>query len=663
MRLPDYLNDIEIEKTRAPATEVEKDLPFDLLEPRIFERFCCELVYKKAEFELGVDVVDVLPIGTSGQTQHGADIFVKANSDASEEVILYEVKRVKSFTIAEYKKAVDRFLQHYESWGFEVAEFNLFVAEDISADEIALWQSEASKLSDRSVTYRVIPSATLNRWVKNFPELVYKYFHPAWTELLFGKVGVWHLENYGVWDYKESASWSGYAGPEKNLYGDNLTYINDHVKIYAFLPSVEKNSASCQVEFRNGRFSHVTITLGHGQLVRTFFTRAKVPVPESIRPFLLESTFEDGYFCDIGNCRIKLSLGEVKCLCVAFDIFWEEYKKRVNDIEEAWRSKFFNYHTGSSTDVPLMKIKRGLWSLLLDFAENHDAFNTEGDWSLFDSCPGWLKIYTRRPSKSMEVGYHAFVKPKKYDGIFTNFRSVDDDVVLAWQPPNDFVISAKGTIINPRYYWDAETTHDWLKHSLIPRALKWRGNRKINRNRFGFRDKLFFAPKNKSSDNYNPDDYLVSFYEPHTDREIDAIEDIDGLLSLVNRLQTFFNSGPKDIFVNLEAYKNLYGALGEVLSKSDINNFSYLHGNLNYLPAKDVQSLIESVKKHSSDTKDGCDNAFRIDCVLRCIQVAVRDGKSYLNNYEIRHVVGNLRQLAEIMEDRKLLFRQSRFIE
>lgn len=663
MDLPDFLNDIEIETTRAPATELEKDLPFDLLEPRIFERFCCELVYKKAEFELGADVVDVIPIGTSGQKQYGADIFVKENSDASENVILYEVKRVKSFTITEYKKAVDRFLQNYERWGFEIAEFNLFVAEDISADDIALWQSEASKLSDRSVTYRIIPSVTLNRWVKNFPELVYKYFHPAWTELLFGKVGVWHIENYGVWDYKESSSWNGYTGTQKNLYGDSLSYINDHVKINAFLPSVEKNNASCQIEFRNGRFSHVSITLGHGQLVRTFFTSANVPIPGSKRPFLFESPFDDGYFCDIGNCRIKLSLAEVESLCAVFDVFWEEYKKRVNDIEEAWRSKFFNYHTGSSTDVPLMRIKRGLWSLLLDFAENHDAFNTEGDWSLFDSCSGWLKIYTRLPSKRIEAGYHAFIKPKKYDGIFTNFRSVDNDVVLAWQPPNDFVISAKGTIINPRCYWDAETTHEWLKNSLIPRALKWRDSQKSNKSRFSFCSKLFFMPKRMGSDNYNPDDYLVSFYQPHTVAELDAIEDIDGFSSLINRLQNFFNSEPKCIFVSLEAYKKLFCALGEVLSKSDINEFSYLHGNLNYLSAKDMQSLIESVRKHSSDIKGGCDNAFRIDCILRCVQVAIRDGKSYLNSYEIRNIVADLRPLAEIMEDRKLLSRQLRFVE
>ena len=52
MELPNYLKNFEIDKFRAPATDLEKDLPFELLEPRIFERFCCDLLYKKMEFRI-----------------------------------------------------------------------------------------------------------------------------------------------------------------------------------------------------------------------------------------------------------------------------------------------------------------------------------------------------------------------------------------------------------------------------------------------------------------------------------------------------------------------------------------------------------------------------------------------------------------------------------
>ena len=162
---------------------------------------------------------------------------------------------------------------------------------------------------------------------------------------------------------------------------------------------------------------------------------------------------------------------------------------------------------------------------------------------------------------------------------------------------------------------------------------------------------------------YNPDDYVISFYEPYPNRDIKTIEDIEGLLFVITRLQSFFNGGPKNIFINVECYRKLYESLGEVLSKTETADFSYFHGNLNYFSAKDMPSLIEKIRRHSIDADSGCDNTFRIDCVLRCIQVSIRDGKSHLNSYEVRDIVNNIYPLIELMENRKLLIRQSRFFE
>lgn len=659
MEFPDYLKDREIKKVGPRATNSETELPFERIAPADFERFCCELVYKKA-LEPGNEVLDVFPIGVSGQKQYGADIFVREHSGSRDKFVLYEVKRVKSYSLSEYRKAVDRFLKNYDNWGFDVTEFNLFVSENISVEHIALWQSEAAKLSNKSISYKIIPSSTLNRWIKNFPELVYKYFHPSWTELLFGKSAIWHLENYGIFGFEEPASWIGYRGVEKHIYGDSLAYKNDHVRIHAFLPSLEKNSASCFIEFRNGRFSHVMITLDHRQIVKEYFSGAKIPIPNSTRPFLLRAVNGEGYFCDLGNCRIKLSANEAKSLCEAFDVFWEEYKRRVNDIEEAWRSKYFNCNSKSSEDIPLLRIKRGLWSLLLDFAECHDFFNTTGDWSLFDSCPGWLKIYTGNASKDMEAGYHAFIKPETYDRSITNLRCFDDEVVLVWQPPNDFIISQEGTIFSPRYYWDAETTHNWLKDHLIPQALEWGRGRSGGAKKRSFTGLL--KDWRRQPKKYNPDDYVASFYEPYPNKDAKAIEDIEGLLFLANKLQSFFGSGPKNIFIDVECYSKLYSSLGEVLSKSEGCDFSYLHSNLNYLQANDMPSLIDAVRQHSIGARKGCANPFRIDCVFRCIQACIRDGRSHLNSHEVRNIINDIYPLIELMEDRKLLNRQSRFL-
>ncbi|TCS38080.1 hypothetical protein [Reinekea marinisedimentorum] len=659
IKLPDYLQNITFNKFRAPATSLETDLPFELLEPRIFERLCCDLVHKRLNLTLTDEVIDILPIGESGQKQYGADIFLKNNENGKGEVTLYEVKRVKSYTLSDYKKAVSRFLNNYDNWGFDITQFNLFVADNISAESIALWQREAMKLSKKNISYRVIPSSTLNKWIRRFPELVYKYFHPAWTEMLFGESAIWHLEKYGIWSYEEPACWVNYTTPKKTLYHDTLTYINDHVKIHAYLPTIEKNSASCFIEFRNGRFSHVLLTLNHKQLVNNFFVAANFPINETSRPFLTKRIDSDDYYCDIGNCRISLTLHEAESFCEALDVCSEEYCQNVENIEDTWRSKNFNYHINSTENIPMLKVNRSLWSLLLDFSRYHDAFNTTGPWSIFDSCPGWLKVYTKHASKNMDAGYHVFITPMGDDNSFSNFRKSDDDVILTWQPPNDRALSTDNAIINPRRYWDIETTHNWIRFELIPRALEW--EKEIRKKPLKERVKSIVLRSNGQFPNYDPQKYSKSLFTESPSSKINTSGSVKSLLFVVNELQSFFNRHVNSAYIDHDSYKNLFHVLSEVLSKSDSNDFSYLHGNLSYLEASDMSSLIRSIREHPYGEKSGCGNSFRIDCVLRCIQVSLRDYKSHLNNYEIRGLINDLTPLIKIVERRMLLIRQTRF--
>ncbi|MDO9052311.1 MAG: hypothetical protein Q7U37_00005 [Gallionella sp.] len=92
--LPEYLRQIEIEKHPHPASKDETELPFNKLDPLIFQRFCCELLYNEfSQLDKSDGIVSVEPIGDSGQKQYGADIFVKRVTPSGEIYELYEVKR------------------------------------------------------------------------------------------------------------------------------------------------------------------------------------------------------------------------------------------------------------------------------------------------------------------------------------------------------------------------------------------------------------------------------------------------------------------------------------------------------------------------------------------------------------------------------------------
>ncbi|EGR3306491.1 hypothetical protein DC888_09110, partial [Vibrio parahaemolyticus] len=171
MHLPEYLENTEINKYQASAVEKPDRLPFDLMEPLMFERFCCDLIDYITSYKLRRSIFKVLPIGTVGQKQYGADIFVENSESTRTTYSLYEVKRVKNYNASEYKRTVARFLKNYENWGIPIDKFSLLVAEDISAEDIALWKKEAQKLSELNIEYEIVSISELNKWVRNFPEL------------------------------------------------------------------------------------------------------------------------------------------------------------------------------------------------------------------------------------------------------------------------------------------------------------------------------------------------------------------------------------------------------------------------------------------------------------------------------------------------------------
>lgn len=662
MKLSEYFKAENIDRYQAPSSSQESRIPFDLMDPSMFELLCCDLIEHMLSRSVGKDIEFITPIAGKGCSQYGADIFVKENVGGNNFYSLYEVKRVSKYDYSHYRKAVQRFIDNYEKWGLRIEYFYLCVAEDLSAKEIIEWQKSASTLSDLNVEYKIIPKQKLNEWIQSAPQLVYKYFHKAWVAMLWGEECVRSIEKYGIYSFEESANWVGYSGVIHTVHEDTFIYKNEHVFISGYLPSLKNNSLSCIVEFRNGKFSHVMTTLGGKQLIKDYFIGADFPLDEVgvDHPFLIKNSISErgGYFCDIGNTRIKISTDEAQCLIDAIRIFKYEYVKKVSEIEKEWRSHNFSCSSNTGEDIPLIQVTRGLWRLLLDFAYHNDAFRSDGEWSIFDSCPGFLKIYTSSHRKEMNVGYHCFIKPKIVDCSYKNLSNSDNEVILTWMPPKDNIITNNG-LIGPRYYWDARTTHEWLITKLIPIALNWSKNAK--QKRFSFKTGLLFFNK-RCKEEYIPEKYLTSFYRESTSDIVGNIKTSNDLLLVIDRLQIFFHRS-RLIYIDVESYKRLYCNLAEVLNYTNLStdDFRYIYSNLNYLEANDFQSLILALKNHGHKSEKGSGNSFRIDCVLRSYQSCLKDGISQLNEFELNKIAEQLKPLIIFMEERELLERQYRY--
>jgi len=243
---------------------------------------------------------------------------------------------------------------------------------------IAEWKVGESRTLAPNIDLYIWSSWQLDEKVKSHPALVFKYFDPAWMERLFGEEGLAHFEKYGYYEFEESASWVNYSEPSQGEYANSFSVQNEHIKISGFLPSLTQDRATCYVELRNGRFSHVMVTLSHRELVNIYFQGYETPLGAGERKFLQEFFDQKGlWICDLGNCRITLSQPEVECLCNAFDAFYKAYERRLKDREESWKSKHFSLVSGMGSAVPLLEVKRGLLNLLHKFARAHDTFNTK----------------------------------------------------------------------------------------------------------------------------------------------------------------------------------------------------------------------------------------------------------------------------------------------
>ncbi|ENK7427501.1 hypothetical protein AABF16_001869 [Salmonella enterica] len=640
----------QIVKLGPPVGKADAYLPLELMEQKTFELFCCELIKKRLKIEDG-EIVDTMTIGISGQSQFGADIFTHRQHGNQDVYSLYEVKRCKKFTKSHYISTVKRFNEHREKWQVNINEFYIFLSEKASAKLIAEYKKQEALFKELNIVHRLLDTELIHDWLKNLycPDLLYRFCHESWVSLFYGERALLNIKNYGLWDYNESSAWQNYTHPYEHINGDTYTLQNDHVFIQAFLPNLKGNPLSCFIDFRNGRYSHVLLTMSQNDLLNSAFEGAGSPPEAGVRPWVLKEPHGENYYCDIGNCRLALTLNETRSLCDAFDKFWRGYKQRMEEIDRICRTVDFSNSTPLGDNIHLITIPYWLWGRISIFCQHHDYLDTEGEWSIFNPVRERIMVFTRHKDEVMNEGHHVTLLASRDP----NYNRLNNHrVALIWQPPSRYDIdNMEEDAIGPRNYWDALTTYRWLMEKLIPAADSWYCANFFPERR-GWQRLPFRAPRHISCTS----DDIYSNYQPESNISVEQVDSKQSLLALLTELQDFFNIYTRRVYFRASEFEQLCDAFLFLLNKTTVNYWGYIRSSVG-ASQDERESVVTALQKYRRESTVYESNSSLYDYLFRGMMALFRDGDCHINEVEAIKVAALLRPFVDKVSEGRFLRR------
>ena len=392
----------------------------------------------------------------------------------------------------------------------------------------------------------------------------------------------------------------------KRLSGNPLVLESGKVGLSCFVPDEEDSGKllfSALVTLRKVTLRDALITYGSQDLLESLFVLPGVPLSARKWVVGLEKS-DDTCILQLANVRCGISIVDAERLANYCDAICEIAFERARKVEALWETLGFE---PAGNDVwKLLKVRRGLWDLLIAFAREHDMDRGSTAWHVFNSNNGYINTMAE-PDPRCGLSRRCVLLPRLASESYS-FLPNDEEVWISWS--RQHYRSNSGHSSNLATTTAAEAC-SWLVTYLIPAAVEW-AHKKGGILRRLLKPLPSFELKNygKPSLGYQP---LV----------LDLSDSMKHWVDLIEKVQSYFNCRPNDLFPKnlLEQSLPAFSRLLELFPHEN-GIEAYIRGNL----LANDGDLSEAGRRYQGMVaRDGSISGFSLDLFWRGIVVLIRD--------------------------------------
>jgi hypothetical protein len=251
------------------------------------------------------------------------------------------------------------------------------------------------------------------------------------------------------------------------VHGRFITATDYSVSLQVMVPSAYEIGIGAILSLARSDLKGVVIAITARELIEWTHWR-RYAAKDASRPYA-PAHFDNtrGFILTSSSARLTLSEAEIINFDWALSAVFTPLVDAVSNVCNFWQvHRFPRVETSSPTGAfALLSVSRGLWTEILNFAEEHDVGNGDTEWHIFDASPSSLKVYTSERSTTLDSGYHLLVNSYNESLVAGAGRGW---ILLSWSCPETL---AESRAIGDRTRWDAETSHAWIIDRLIPKVL------------------------------------------------------------------------------------------------------------------------------------------------------------------------------------------------
>ncbi|PTB16775.1 hypothetical protein C9I57_31685 [Trinickia symbiotica] len=445
------LHDLLSQRSRANVpllTPLVESLPYETIQWPDFESLCAHILREAPDLKIR----QAFRYGVFGQDQDGIDIVATRVDDGK--YVVAQCKRWKRITSSSLKKWVREFLQGNRVAG--VGKYILCVATILRDTKLLdAWLELENELKVYGIEGELWAADELDQRLRTLPGIVTQFFSPEHAARFCTKRA-------------DDMYPARYRSKFESLFDRQLTLENETVCVCFNLPSERFPHFGGIFNFARSDLTGISFSVGGDLLTHWLQWRAYVPSNSDDRPYVTKSWTPGRFVLATHSTRVTLNEEEVEHLDWIFYKAWARFLDAADQLERKWRFRRFERHHGEELGFAIGLIRRRDWTMMLEFASEHDYANGSSAQHIFDRSGAMVKVWLDADRHGLKAGYHVMLWAYPEEGLAAQWES---SLTLVWRPLQD--LNPEALEFGPDHAWDAEYTHHWVFGTLKPWVEDW----------------------------------------------------------------------------------------------------------------------------------------------------------------------------------------------